>query len=518
METDESRLPPPRRIPYRALMLDYDWVDEYILDYPYPGSGTAEDPFAIGWTRNDPRDPMHFSQHMRCIWTGLVSLATFVVALATSAYTAPATQIMDTFRTSHLVFELGLSAFILGFAVGPVIWGPLSELHGRRIVFLSTYLAFTLLTAGCAAAPTVEGLIVMRFLAGAFGSSPLTIAGGILADIWPDDQRGLAMIFFSSAPLFGPAIGPVVGGFLGKAAGWRWVQGFLAILGGVCCLAMSVCIPETFAPVLLMRRAKQLSQAKGGVYVSKLEKDCAKRTFLAAIKVALVRPWVLLCYEPIVFLLTIYMAILYGTLYLFFAAFPIVYQEYRGWDQGIGGLAFLGLATGIAFGIIAAVYLTLRSIRTSKARNDQLFNPELRLPMSLVGCVAIPVGLLWFSWTNSPSIHWLVSVAAQAPFGFGFVLVYISIQNYLVDAYTIHAASVLAANAMLRSVFGAAFPLFTSYMYHGLGIHWASCVPGFLALVCVPFPFIFYQYGERIRGRCRFAAEAARHSRALMDR
>ncbi|KAL4971450.1 major facilitator superfamily domain-containing protein [Aspergillus desertorum] len=405
---------------------------------------------------------MQFGQHMRCIWTGLVSFATFVVALATSAYTTPSIQIRNTFKTSQLVFELGLSAFILGFAVGPVIWGPLSELHGRRIVFLPAYLAFTLFTGGCAASPTVEGLIIMRFLAGAFGSSPLTIAGGILADIWPDDQRGLAMIFFSLAPLFGPAIGPVVGGFLGEAAGWRWVQGFLATVGGVFCLAMTMTIPEPFAPVLLMRWAEQLSQARSCVYISKLEKDRPKRTFLSAIKVALVQPWVLLCHEPIVLLLTIYMAILYGTLYLFFAAFPIVYQEYRGWDQGIGGLAFLGLAAGIAFGIIAAVYVTLRSIRPSEARNDQSFNPELRLPMSLAGCVAIPIGLLWFAWTNSPSIHWLVSVAAQAPFGFGFVLVYISVQNYLVDAYTIYAASVLAANAMLRSVFGAAFPLFTS--------------------------------------------------------
>jgi MFS family permease len=86
---------------------------------------------------------------------------------------------------------------------------------------------FTLFTAGCALAPTVEGLVVLRFLAGAFGSSPLTIAGGILADIWPNEQRGLAMIFFSSAPLFGPALGPVIGGFLGEDAGWRWVQGFL---------------------------------------------------------------------------------------------------------------------------------------------------------------------------------------------------------------------------------------------------------------------------------------------------
>ncbi|KAM0812443.1 putative Major facilitator superfamily (MFS) profile domain-containing protein [Seiridium cardinale] len=462
MEGDDSHLSPSRRVPYRALMLDLGWVDEDILDYPYPGSGTAEDPFTVGWTHNDPRDPMQFSQTVRWIWTGLVSLANFAVALATSAYTAPSAEVIETFAISELVFELGLSAFILGFAIGPVVWGPLSELHGRRIVFLSTYLAFTLFTAGCAAAPNVEGLVVMRFLAGAFGSSPLTIAGGVLADIWPVEQRGLAMIFFSSAPLFGPALGPVVGGFLGENAGWRWVQGFLAILGGICCFAMTIIIPETFAPVLFLRRAERLSQAKGRVYVSKLEKDYQKKTFLASIKVALVRPWVLLCYEPIVLLLTVYMAILYGTLYLFFAAFPIVYREYRGWDEGIGGLSFLGLAVGIAIGIFTAIFVTIHSINAHKTSNDRTYKPEVRLPMSLVGCVAIPVGLLWFAWTNDPSVHWLVSIAAQVPFGFGFVLVYISIQNYLVDAYTIYAASVLAANVMLRSIFGAAFPLFTN--------------------------------------------------------
>jgi hypothetical protein len=118
---------------------------------------------------------------------------------------------------------------------------------------------------------------------------------------------------------------------------------------------------------------------------------------------------------------------------------------------------------------LAALYVTIRSINTKKTtRDDQPSEPEVRLPMSLVGCVAIPIGLFWFAWTNSPSVHWLVSIAAQTFFGFGFVLVYISIQNYLVDAYTIYAASVLAANTMLRSIFGAAFPLFTSVSYLSL--------------------------------------------------
>lgn len=82
--------------------------------------------------------------------------------------------------------------------------------------------------------------------------------------------------------------------------------------------------------------------------------------------------------------------------------------------------------------------------------------------------------------------------------------------NYLIDAYTIYAASVLAANSVLRSLFGAAFPLFTTQMYNKLGIHWASSIPAFLALACVPFPFLFYKYGEKIREKCKYAAEAKR--------
>ena len=83
-----------------------------------------------------------------------------------------------------------------------------------------------------------------------------------------------------------------------------------------------------------------------------------------------------------------------------------------------------------------------------------------------------------------------------------------SIFNYLVDTYTIYAASVLAANSVLRSLFGFAFPLFATYMYENLGIHWASSIPAFLALACVPAPFLFYKYGPRIRRGQKYSREA----------
>jgi hypothetical protein len=114
-----------------------------------------------------------------------------------------------------------------------------------------------------------------------------------------------------------------------------------------------------------------------------------------------------------------------------------------------------------------------------------------------------------FAWTNYPSIHWSVAIVLSAPFGFGCVLVILPMVNYLIDSYTIYAASVLAAAAIFRSIVGAVFPLFTSKMYHNLGIHWASSVPAFLTLVCLPFPLVMYRYGGALRMKCKYSFEAA---------
>ena len=281
----------------------------------------------------------------------------------------------------------------------------------------------------------------------------------------------------------------------------------MAIFTGVLCIFGALTIPETYAPVLLQKRAKALSKRDGKVYISIMEKQQGKVEPAAAFKKALLRPWALLFLEPIVLLISIYMAILYGTLYMLFGAVPIVFQQGRGWSEGIGGLAFIGVAVGMIIGVSYCIWDNGRYKRTQQ-KNGGEAPPEARLPPACVGALALPIGLFWFAWTNSPSIHWSVSIIATAPFGFGMVIVFLSCMNYLIDAYTIYAASVLAANSVLRSLFGAAFPLFTTQMYDTLGIHWASSIPAFLALACLPFPFLFYKYGTPIRMKCKYAKQA----------
>lgn len=504
----QKRQTSPRKIPHWRLVASQSLVTDEVLNHQYEGSGTAEDPYRVEFLAHDPRNPMEWSQVKKWFITMTVAMATLAVSFVSSAYSGGVQQIIDEFGCSQEVATLGISLFVLGFAVGPLIWAPCSELYGRQILFFATYALLSIFNATAAASNFITTLLVLRFLAGTFGSSPLTNAGGVIADMFPANQRGLALSIFACAPFLGPVIGPIVGGFSSEAMGFRFLQGLMACFTGFLWILGSLTIPETYAPVLLKRRAQALSQRTGKTYVSMIEARQGKVAAAAAFKRAMTRPWALLFLEPIVLLISIYMAIIYGTLFLLFGAYPIVFQQGRGWSQGVGGLAFLGVAIGMISGTTYTILDNRRYRRVEEAHGGEAPPEQGRLPPAMIGAAAIPIGMFWFAWTNGPSMHWIVCIVGSVPFGFGMVLVFLPCMNYLIDAYTIYAASVLAASSVLRSLFGAAFPLFTSQMYARLGIHWASSVPAFLALACAPMPFVFYRYGERIRMNCKYAAQA----------
>lgn len=503
----QERHHPREKVPHWRIVWSQTLITDAVANHKYKGSGTEDDPYIVEYIPNDPRNPMEFSQVKKWSIIMSVAVATLAVAFVSSAYSGATRQIIEEFHISQEVAILGISLFVLGFALGPLLWAPLSELYGRQLLFTGTYMMLTAFNAGAAGANSAASLIVLRFLAGTFGSSPLTNAGGVIADMVPASQRGVAMSIFAAAPFMGPVLGPVIGGFVGETVGWRWDMGVIAIFTGVLWIFGTLFVPETYSPVILRRRAEKLSKMTGKHYISTLEKQQGKTTPGAAFAKSLSRPWALLFVEPIVALISIYMAIIYGTLYMLFGAFPIVFQQARGWSQGIGGLAFMGVLVGMLCGVAFSIWDNSRYLKVEDEHDGEA-PPEARLPPAIVGSVALPIGLFWFAWSNSPSIHWIVSIIGTVPFGFGMVLVFLSCMNYLIDSYTIYAASVLAANSVLRSLFGAAFPLFTSYMYANLGIHWASSIPAFLALACTPFPFVFYRVGESIRLKCKYAAQA----------
>ncbi|KAL6860731.1 hypothetical protein ACO1O0_004765 [Amphichorda felina] len=493
-----------------SLLFDHTRIDDAVLNHTYKGKGTPEDPHVVTWIPDDTGNPFNWSKAARWRITMISAVTCFAVAFSSSAYSGTMRELMIQFRASDTLITAGISLYVLGFALGPLIWAPLSEIYGRQIVFAVSYGLYVLFSAACTADDGIATLLVLRFFAGTFGSSPLTNAGGVISDVFHADERSIAMGVFSLAPAMGPTLGPFIGGFLGQHKGWRWVMGLMGILAGACWILGMCLVPETYAPLLLKKRAQALSNKTGKVYVSEFEQQGKAESASAILKKALLRPWQLLLVEPIVLILSIYTAIVYGTLYMLFAAFPVVFQLERGWGPGEGGLAFLGVTVGMvgALPVVAGinVWYDAKARETSK---NGVAPPELRLPGSMLGGIAVPVGMFWFAWTTYTSVHWMAPIASGVLFGLGLTLIFHSIFNYLIDAYTVYAASVLAANTVLRSLFGAAFPLFTRQMYENLGTQWASSVPAFLALACLPMPFVLYKYGPAIRSRCRFAAEAA---------
>jgi len=159
----------------------------------YDGSGTIEDPFVVEFMANDSHNPMNFSITRKWFITFIVTLSVFAITLTSSAYSGSAEEIIAEFNSSSEVYALGISLFVLGFAIGPALWAPLSELYGRQILFIATHgfvVAFVAASAGC---HSMASLLIFRFLAGMFGASPLTNSGGVLADLFPPASRGIAM-------------------------------------------------------------------------------------------------------------------------------------------------------------------------------------------------------------------------------------------------------------------------------------------------------------------------------------
>jgi MFS transporter, DHA1 family, multidrug resistance protein len=322
--------------------------------------------------------------------------ATFASSSPSGAFESISTH----FHVSLEAAGLTITLFLLGYVAGPLIFAPLSEFYGRRWIFyitFSLYLAFNFL---CAFAPNFGSLLVGRFLTGTLVSAPLSNAPGVLADLWNPLERGNAMASFSAIVYVGPALGPVIAGFLELKKDWRWSFYVLLWLGGLTALIM-LTIPETHAPTVLLNKARRIRRAKlAGHENVKAPVEDENRSLAAIYKVALTRPWIIL-FDPISFLVAVYMSVVYTLLYMLFSIYPIVFQEKRGWNSGVGELPLVGTVVGAVLGGCIVFYDTHRRAKKVKSGEVKLedFEPEDRLPLAMIGGIGFPITMFWFAWS-----------------------------------------------------------------------------------------------------------------------
>jgi len=209
--------------------------------------------------------------------------------------------------------------------------------------------------------------------------------------------------------------------------------------------------------------------------------------------------------EPIVIASALYVSLTYALMYAFLAAFPIIFQDHRGFSPGESGLAFLGTAVGVLLGLCLIPIQNRHYWKAMDSSENGRAPPEARLYTTMLAGVLLPVGLFWLAWTCQPEVHWIVPILSGIPFGCATSQILQGFNQYLMDAYTIHCASAIAALVVLRSIFAAVFPLFSPALFRALGDQWSVSVFGFLALVCMPLPALFFRYGRWIRSKSVYA-------------
>lgn len=466
-------------------------------------TGKSERYELVTFTPGDPGNPKNWSKAYKWWCTMVVAITCFAVAFNSAVITADFIGPAETFGVSQEVSLLAITLFVVGFGVGPMAFAPLSEICGRRIIYASTLLIAVIFIIPCAVAKNIGTLLVCRAIDGIAFSAPMTLVGGTLADLWRNEERGVPMAAFSAAPFIGPAIGPLVGGFTADHLGWRWLYWLQLILSGFCYILITFTVPETYAPTILASRAKKMRKEQNSDrFVT--EADLEKRPLGERLRVFLIRPFQLLFLEPIVFFISVYMSVLYGLLYMFFIAYPIIYQDHKGYSASITGLMFIPLALGVIMSACCAPWVNKHYL-SLVAKHDGKPPAEARLIPMMLSCWFIPIGLFIFAWTSYPRLNWFGPAFGGWCVGFGFIFLYNSANNYLVDSYQHQAASALAAKTFLRSFWGAGVVLFTIQMYDRLGDQWASTLLAFIGLACCAIPFVFWVYGARIRRLSKFA-------------
>lgn len=239
---------------------------------------------------------------------------TLVASWGSSVYSASVEPVSELFGVSRNVAILGLTLYVCGFATGPLAWGPLSELYGRKMPVIVACFVFTCFIFAAATAKDMQTLMLCRFFAGVFASCPLAVVGAAFADLFGNATRGIAIAFFSALVFLGPFISPIVGAFITQSyLGWRWTEYITGIMGALALTLDILFLEETYLKTNLQRRAANIRKETQNFAIHHISEeevvtpdDLVRKHLLLPVK--------LLFLEPIVFLMTLYTAFIYGIL------------------------------------------------------------------------------------------------------------------------------------------------------------------------------------------------------------
>ncbi|KAH9967017.1 MFS general substrate transporter [Russula compacta] len=462
-------------------------LSEVVAASPSSGTGDAS-PYEVSLEPAD--DPQELSLVRRWLAVICISSASICVICASSMAAFVEAPVAKQFNVSKQVAILGVSLFVLGLGLGPLVAGPTSEIYGRNVVYRVSFSLFFVCTFPVAFAPNICVFLVFRFICGCCGAAFLCVAGGSVGDMFSDAQVAMPMAVYTFCPFMGPELGPILSGFINQHLHWRWTFYVLIIWSFFQTVALIIMVPETCVPVILKAKAQRLRESTGDPnWYAPMEKTehpslrehCSQHTsaHLSFTDFALL--------DHMAFLLGLWDSLMLGIIYLTFQVFPIIFEEKHGFNLQSTGLTFLGMAAGMLLGLGTMPYWN----RYKEAHAGRDPPAEFRLLMGQIGGVLVPLSLFWLALsTYRSSVHWIVPVLATVPFGTGTYFIFTCSFTYIVVAYRPVAATALAFNATMRTSFAAAFPLFAGQMYRALGTVGATLLLAGLTTAMAPLPYV----------------------------
>lgn len=472
---------------------------------PLPrGFSLPADPDIVTWDgEDDPANPYNWSVARKTLELFPIVFFTLLSPMTGSMLQTAIPQILREFEVGSILLATFLgSCFILGWGFGPLLVSPLSEIYGRYPVYLVCNVLFLVFTVAQGVSQTMTQLLVFRVLGGIPGVCSVTISGGTIADLIKQERRGVGVTIVFVGDLLGPLIGPIAGGYLNAAKGWRWSFWVITITYGFFTIFHALLCHETYTPTLLARKTVRLRRASGNVRLrSVADTGLTKAKHM---KLAWLRPIRMLLMSPIAGWLALYVAIMYGIQYLLYTTFTFVFEyQYHITPKHIG-FVYVGISGGMLIGIIIVGLSSDRILQGMAKRKAQgRLKPEFRLIPLLILNPLAPIGLFIYGWCVQYHIQYVAPLFGTFLFGMGQISVLVCTSQYLIDAYPLYEASALGANTILRSILGAVLPLGGLPMYQAMGQGWGNSLLGFAAIALLPVPWFFYLHADKLRGRFR---------------
>lgn len=465
----------------------------------------GKDYIVLSFATGDKENPFNWNPWYKRGITTMLNLMTLFIGLATTAYSSGINRMCEEFGVDTIYGQLGLFTFNISCAIAPMVLAPFCELVGRKIVYASAFLCFSLIFIGLALAQNISTIIGLRLLLGIFGCVGTILVGGTFDDMYEPHKRGRPMAMFAFVAIFGTVAAPIYAGFIDQSLGWRWVEGIQGLANIPLLILIFVAFPETRGGARLHKRAKQLQKATGDErYVA--EDDIYTPDVKSMLKASSVKAIRMLVTEPVVFAFGLWIAFCWAVVFLFLSVIPITFTEKRGWSEGVSGLPYISLAIGTFLGW-AAHHLQMRKYNQLQEDPNVRIVPEHRLYGAMFGAVWLPIGLFIYSFTQYGYLSWVGPVIGLAPIAFGIFFVFESTYSYTADCYGETSSSAIAGQGLMRNTLGAVTPLFASAFFHNVGSQYAGLILAMFGTVLSLIPFVMFKYGHMLRARSKLAKE-----------